>query len=54
MDYMAIVMEEKARIRDKMPAILNVASGTRVRSVADSDMSSGSDDAEMRFRFSVV
>src|SRR6266567_4086203 len=54
-DYMAIAMEEKARIRDKMPsAILNVASGTRRGSTPDNDASSGSGEAQVSFRFSAV
>jgi palmitoyltransferase ZDHHC13/17 len=54
-DYMAIAMEEKARIRDNMPsAILNIASGTRPGSTADNDASSSSGDAQVSFRFSAV
>src|SRR6267154_4516787 len=52
-DYMAIAMEKKARIRDNMPsAILNIASGTQDSSTADA--SSSSDDAQVSFRFSAV
>jgi hypothetical protein len=56
-DYKAIAMEEKARIRDKMPsAILNVASSTwtRMSSTADDDASSSSGDPKVSFRFSAV
>jgi len=53
-DYMAIAMEERARIRDKMPsAILNVASGTR-GSTIDKDASSSNDDAQVSFRYSAA
>ena len=54
-DYMAIAMAEKARIRDNMPsAILSVA-GTRLGSTGDEDASSSSGDAQVSFfRFSSV
>jgi hypothetical protein len=46
-DYMAITMEEKARIRDKMPlAALNFAIETR--------FSYTTDDAEVSFRISAA
>ena len=58
-DYMGIAMEERARIRDKMPsAVLNVAFGTRVKtrvsSTANDDASSSSDDVQVSFRFSAA
>jgi hypothetical protein len=43
-DYMALAMEERARIRDKMPsAILNLVAGTRVSSTADNVTSPSKD-----------
>ena len=48
-DYMAITMAERARIRDNMPsAILGVA-GTRLGSTGDEDASSSSRDAQVSF-----
>ena len=54
-DYMAFAMEEKDRIRDKIPSVtLTVDSETRVSSTVDDVAPSNSFDAEVSFRFSAV
>jgi hypothetical protein len=54
-DYMTFAMEEKARIRGKIPSVvLTVTSGTRVSSIVDDFAPSSSGDAEVSFRFSAV
>jgi hypothetical protein len=51
-DYMAIAMEEKARIRDKMPsAILNVAYGSGPNGYGTQEMPN---NAEVGFCFSFL